>query len=162
MFFNVSDGSISPPYPEVTLDNFSFPVDSHLAARLVVLWPPMAKVTIEMFCWSRAVRPSLPYEILVVLANFILFWLEGRKNFTAKSRHLTFSPFLAHKWCWNFLYMREHWYAVKYVPRIASINIVHSMCPHMHNYRNRCFEINIIYNDLKIWLWICLPLPSES
>ena len=41
------NGSISPPYPEVTLDNFSFPVDSHLAARLVVLWPPMAKVTID-------------------------------------------------------------------------------------------------------------------
>ena len=39
--------SISPPYPEVTLDNFIFPVDSHLAARLVVLWPPMAKVTID-------------------------------------------------------------------------------------------------------------------
>ena len=39
--------SISPPYPEVTLDNFSFLVDSHLAARLVVLWPPMAKVTID-------------------------------------------------------------------------------------------------------------------
>ena len=42
MFFN-----ISPPYPEVTLDTFGFPVDSRLAARLVVLWPPMAKVTID-------------------------------------------------------------------------------------------------------------------
>ena len=38
---------INDAYPEVTLDNFSFPVDSHLAARLVVLWPPMAKVTID-------------------------------------------------------------------------------------------------------------------
>ena len=33
------------PYPEVTLDNFSFLVD--LTAWLVVLWPPMAKVTID-------------------------------------------------------------------------------------------------------------------
>ena len=41
------NGILSPPYPEVTLDNFSFLVDSHLAARLVVLWPPMAKVTID-------------------------------------------------------------------------------------------------------------------
>ena len=51
MFFNVSDDLAmkNDPKndPEVTLDNFSFPVDSHLAARLVVLWPPMAKVTID-------------------------------------------------------------------------------------------------------------------
>ena len=44
MFFN-----ISPPYPEVTLDTFGFLVDSCCAAWLVVLWPPMAKVTIDNF-----------------------------------------------------------------------------------------------------------------
>ena len=49
MFFNVSDDLAmkNDPNLEVTLDNFSFPADSHLAARLVVLWPPMANVTID-------------------------------------------------------------------------------------------------------------------
>ena len=51
--------SISPPYPEVTLDNFIFPVDSHLAARLVVLWPPMAKVTIDKV--KNVFQPKLTF-----------------------------------------------------------------------------------------------------
>ena len=30
---------ISPPYPEVTLDNFGFPVDGRLGARRAGFWP---------------------------------------------------------------------------------------------------------------------------
>ena len=35
---------ISPPYPEVTLDNFGFPVGGRLAARRAVSWPRLSKV----------------------------------------------------------------------------------------------------------------------
>ena len=41
------NGIISPLYPEVTLDTFGFPVGGRLAAWRAVLWPPMAKVTID-------------------------------------------------------------------------------------------------------------------
>ena len=34
------NGIISPPYPEVTLDNFGFPVCGRLAARRAFFWPP--------------------------------------------------------------------------------------------------------------------------
>ena len=34
------NGIISPPYPEVTLDNFGFLVGGRLAARRAVFWPP--------------------------------------------------------------------------------------------------------------------------
>ena len=34
------NGIISPPYPEVTLDNFGFPVGGRLAARRAFFWPP--------------------------------------------------------------------------------------------------------------------------
>ena len=43
-FFGVGrtrlNGIISPPYPEVTLDNFGFPVGGRLAARRAVFQPP--------------------------------------------------------------------------------------------------------------------------
>ena len=38
------NGIISPPYPEVTLDNFGFPVGGRLAARRAVSWPRLSKV----------------------------------------------------------------------------------------------------------------------
>ena len=34
------NGIISPPYPEVTLDNFGFPVGGRLAARRAFFWSP--------------------------------------------------------------------------------------------------------------------------
>ena len=34
------NGILSPPYPEVTLDNFGFPVGGRLAARRAVFQPP--------------------------------------------------------------------------------------------------------------------------
>merc|ERR1711902_420415 len=34
------NGILSPPYPEITLDNFSFPVGGRIAARRDVFWPP--------------------------------------------------------------------------------------------------------------------------
>ena len=37
---------ISPPYPEVTLDIFGFPVDGRLAARRAVSWPRLPKVAL--------------------------------------------------------------------------------------------------------------------
>ena len=37
---------ISPPYPEVTLDNFGFPVGGRLAARRAVFRPQQPKVTL--------------------------------------------------------------------------------------------------------------------
>ena len=33
------NGMTTPPYPEVTLDTFGFPVGAHLATRRAVLWP---------------------------------------------------------------------------------------------------------------------------
>ena len=48
MFFNVSDDLAMKNDPNSSyICDISFPVDSHLAAQLVVLWPPMAKVTID-------------------------------------------------------------------------------------------------------------------
>ena len=37
---------ISPPYPEVTLDNFGFPVCGRLAAQRAVLWPQWPKMAL--------------------------------------------------------------------------------------------------------------------
>ena len=36
----------TPPYPEVTLDTFGFPVGARLAARRAVLWPRLPKVAL--------------------------------------------------------------------------------------------------------------------
>ena len=36
----------TPPYPEVTLDTFGFPVGARLAARRAVLWPQLPKVAL--------------------------------------------------------------------------------------------------------------------
>ena len=38
------NGIITPPHPEVTLDNFGFPVGGRLAARRAVSWPRLSKV----------------------------------------------------------------------------------------------------------------------
>ena len=35
-----------PPYPEVTLDTFGFPVGAHSAVRQAVVWPQLPKITI--------------------------------------------------------------------------------------------------------------------
>ena len=35
-----------PPYPEVTLDTFGFPVDGRLAARRAISWPRLPKVAL--------------------------------------------------------------------------------------------------------------------
>jgi len=40
------NGIISPPYPEVTLDTFGFPVGGRLAAWRAVSWPRLAKVAL--------------------------------------------------------------------------------------------------------------------
>ena len=40
------NGIISPPYPEVTLDTFSFPVGGRLAAWRAVSWPRLPKVAL--------------------------------------------------------------------------------------------------------------------
>merc|ERR1712055_1193496 len=36
----------TPPYPEVTLDTFGFPVGARLATRRAVLWPQLPKVAL--------------------------------------------------------------------------------------------------------------------
>ena len=41
------NGIISPPYPEVTLDTFGFPVGGRLAARQTVSWPRLPKVALS-------------------------------------------------------------------------------------------------------------------
>jgi hypothetical protein len=41
------NGIISPPYPEVTLDTFGFPIGGHLAARRTVSWPRLPKVALS-------------------------------------------------------------------------------------------------------------------
>ena len=40
------EGIMSPPYPEVTLDTFGFPVGARLAARRAVLWPRLPKMAL--------------------------------------------------------------------------------------------------------------------
>ena len=40
------NGMTTPPYPEVTLDTFGFPVGARLAARRAVLWPQLPKVAL--------------------------------------------------------------------------------------------------------------------
>ena len=40
------NGIISPPYPEVTLDTFSFPEGGRLAARQAVVWPQLPKMAL--------------------------------------------------------------------------------------------------------------------
>ena len=41
------NGIISPPYLEVTLDTFGFPVGGHLTARRAVSWPRLPKVALS-------------------------------------------------------------------------------------------------------------------
>ena len=40
------NGMTTPPYPEVTLDTFGFPVGGRLATRRAVLWPRLPKVAL--------------------------------------------------------------------------------------------------------------------
>merc|ERR1712024_229320 len=40
------NGIISPPYPEVTLDTFGFPVGGRLATGRAVSWPRLPKVAL--------------------------------------------------------------------------------------------------------------------
>ena len=40
------NGVICPPYPEVTLDTFGFPVGGRLATRRAVSWPRLPKVAL--------------------------------------------------------------------------------------------------------------------
>ena len=40
------NGMTTPPYPEVTLDTFGFPVGARLATRRAVLWPQLPKVAL--------------------------------------------------------------------------------------------------------------------
>ena len=62
---NWLNGIISPPYPELTLDNFGFPVGGRLATRRTVLWPKLPKVALlgsknavfwpeTIFLWSAS------------------------------------------------------------------------------------------------------------
>ena len=80
--------SISPPYPEVTLDNFSFPVDSHLAARLVVLWPksPLTKskgFLAEINFFLKPILKSNPFlwktMVRVIFLHFYAFFVHFDK-----------------------------------------------------------------------------------
>ena len=40
------NGMTTPPYPEVTLDTFGFPLGARLAARRAVLWPQLPEVAL--------------------------------------------------------------------------------------------------------------------
>merc|ERR1711894_846686 len=70
---------ISPPYPEVTLDNFGFPVGGRLAARRAVFRPRLPKVA--LFGSGRVFIASTP--------NFgpILTKLVGTIRVTKKMTH---------------------------------------------------------------------------
>ena len=73
------NGIISPPYPEVTLDNFGFPVGGRLAARRAVFRPRLPKVA--LFGSGRVFIASTP--------NFgpSLTKLVGTIRFTKKMTH---------------------------------------------------------------------------
>ena len=47
------NGILSPPYPEVTLDNFGFPVGGRLATRRAVFQPPGQNLTIDKWFFDR-------------------------------------------------------------------------------------------------------------
>merc|ERR1712237_213245 len=82
------NGIISPPYPEVTLDTFGFPVGGRLAARRTVSWPRLPKVALsgpqnavfwpEIIFWCPASK-----KIVTIIAGhlkdnlFVLTALQG-------------------------------------------------------------------------------------
>ena len=55
------NGIISPPYPEVTLDTFGFPVGGRLAAWQAVSWPRLTKVALlgskNAFFYAAPMKP---------------------------------------------------------------------------------------------------------
>ena len=73
------NGIITPPHPEVTLDNFGFPVGGRLAARRAVFRPRLPKVA--LFGSGRVFIASTP--------NFgpSLTKLVGTIRFTKKMTH---------------------------------------------------------------------------
>ena len=81
------NGILSPPYPEVTLDNFSFPVGGRLAAPCAVFWPPSQ--ILANFGSGHLRRESTPNfdpiltkfgQIVRVTQKIILYDTEGGLN----------------------------------------------------------------------------------
>ena len=82
------NGIISPLYPEVTLDTFSFPVGGRLAAWRAVSWPQLPKVAllgpITLFFGPKSIflRPASKKVVTIVTGHlkddqFVLTALQG-------------------------------------------------------------------------------------
>ena len=65
-----------PPYPQVTLDNFGFPVGGRLAVRRAVFWHRLPKVA--LFGPKNA----------VFLPEIIFLWTASKKIVTIMTGHL--------------------------------------------------------------------------
>merc|ERR1711947_2871 len=95
------NGIISPPYPEVTLDTFGFPVGGRLAAWRAVSWPRLPKVALlgsknavfgpkPFFLWTAVQR--IQHKNVVFLVSVHggdkQSWTISKKNgFLAKKLH---------------------------------------------------------------------------
>ena len=83
------NGILSPPYAEVTLDNFGFPVGGRLATRRAVFQPPGQNLTIDKWFFDRKsffLKLSLKLiEVLwkamvrVKLSHFVWFFVHFYK-----------------------------------------------------------------------------------
>merc|ERR1712018_852342 len=83
------NGILSPPYPEVTLDNFGFPVGGRLATRRAVFQPPGQNLTIDKWFFDRKsffLKLSLKLievlwkaMVIVKLSHFVGFFVHFYK-----------------------------------------------------------------------------------
>ena len=91
------NGNISPPYPEVTLDNFGFPVGGRLAAQRAVLWPRLPKVAFlgvknAVFQPHRPPRGPPCDAVNTKKLSFLCSAMMASKNLDAASKKIDFGP----------------------------------------------------------------------
>ena len=90
------NGIISPPYPEVTLDTFSFPVGGRLAGWRPVSWPRLPKVALlgsknavfgpKPFFWTPVQRSQQKNVVFLVSGH------GGDKQSWTISKKMDFWP----------------------------------------------------------------------
>ena len=105
------NGIISPPYPEVTLDTFGFPVNGRLAARRTVSWPRLPKVALSgpqnAVFWPEIIfLCPASKKIVTIIAGHLkdnLFVLTALQGGLRGGRR---GPFLAKKWPENQIFLR--------------------------------------------------------
>ena len=105
------NGIISPPYPEVTLDTFGFPVGGRLAARRTVSWPRLPKVALSgpknAVFWPEIIFlcPASKKIVTIIAGHlkdnlFVLTALQGCLQGAVRAH------FWAKKWPQNLIFLR--------------------------------------------------------